>query len=150
MKVTMLLADYAVVADGKLTVVGGGWSITGPEPQPFGIAILVHVPWDQANRRHVMRLELLDSDGNPVLGREDGDPDSEPRPIVFLDELSFEVGRPPGLKPGTPLEFMIAMNSAPLGLEPGGRYEWRLSIDGAMRDEWRLGFSVREVEAELA
>ena len=52
-KVTMLLADFAQVADGKLTVVGGGWSLTGPEPTPFGIAILVHVPWDQANRRHI-------------------------------------------------------------------------------------------------
>src|SRR4029077_19300015 len=36
-KVTMLLADFAQVADGKLTVVGGGWSLTGPEPTPFGI-----------------------------------------------------------------------------------------------------------------
>ena len=66
MKVTMLLADYAQVADGKLTVVGGGWSLTGPEPSPFGIAILVHVPWDQANRRHTLRLELVDADGVPV------------------------------------------------------------------------------------
>lgn len=149
MKVTMLLADYAVVADGKLTVVGGGWSLTGPAPQPFGIAILVHVPWDQANRRHTMRLELLDADGSPVLGHQDGDVEGEPQPIVFLDELGFEVGRPPGLKPGTPLEFMIAMNSAPLALEPGGRYEWRLSIDGEMRDDWRLGFSVRELDDDL-
>ena len=31
----MLLADYAVVSDGKLTIVGGGWSQTGPEPAAF-------------------------------------------------------------------------------------------------------------------
>jgi hypothetical protein len=147
MKVTMLLADYAVVADGKLTVVGGGWSITGPPPEPFGIAILVHVPWDQANQRHTMRLELLDSDGNAVLSEDSDGEDGEP--VVFLDDLGFEVGRPPGIKPGTPLEFMIAVNSAPLPLEPGGRYEWRLSIDGASKDEWRLGFSVREPTDEL-
>jgi len=41
MRVTMLLADFAQVSDGKLTVVGGGWSLTGPEPVPFGIAILI-------------------------------------------------------------------------------------------------------------
>ena len=53
-------ADAAASSDGKLTVVGGGWSLTGPDPVPFGIAILIRVPWDPANQRHVMRLELLD------------------------------------------------------------------------------------------
>jgi hypothetical protein len=140
-KVTMLLADYAQVADGKLTVVGGGWSITGPDPVPFGIAILVHVPWDQANRRHLLRLELLDTDGKPVvIDTEDGDE----TPIVFFDDIEFEVGRPAGIKPGTPLELPLSINSGPLPLDPGGRYEWRLSIDGETDDDWRLPFSVRE------
>jgi Family of unknown function (DUF6941) len=139
MKVTMLLADYANVADGKLTVVGGGWSLTGPDPVPFGIAILVHVPWDQANQRHVLRLELLDADGAPVLVEtDDGD-----EPVVFFDDVEFEVGRPAGLKPGTALEFPLAVNSAPLPLEPGQRYEWRLSLDGETDDDWRLPFTVR-------
>jgi hypothetical protein len=137
----MLLADYAQVADGKLTVVGGGWSLTGPEPAPFGIAILVHVPWDQANRRHLLRLELLDADGQPVLVPSDAD--EEPTPIVFFDDIEFEVGRPAGLKPGTPLELPLAINSGPLPLEPGKRYEWLLSIDGGTDDDWRLGFGVR-------
>ncbi len=139
MKVTMLLADYANVADGKLTVVGGGWSLTGPEPVPFGIAILVHVPWDQANRRHVLRLELLDADGNPVVvGTEDGE-----ESVVFFDDVEFEVGRPAGLKPGTALDFPLAVNSGPLPLEPGHRYEWRLAVDGETDDDWRLPFTVR-------
>jgi hypothetical protein len=140
-KVTMLLADFAQVADGKLTVVGGGWSLTGPEPTPFGIAILVHEPWDQANRRHTLRLELIDADGQAVTTPA-GD-DGEERPIVFLDDIEFEVGRPAGIKPGTPLELPLAVNSGPLALEPGGRYEWRLSIDGEGDDDWRLAFSVR-------
>jgi hypothetical protein len=144
MKVTMLLADFAQVSDGKLTVVGGGWSITGPEPVPFGIGILVHVPWDLANTRHTLRLELLDADGGPVeVAVEDSD---EEQPVVFFDDVPFEVGRPPGIKPGTPLEFVVAVNSGPLPLEPGARYEWRLSIDGRQQDDWRLPFSVRETE----
>lgn len=139
MKVTMLLADYANVADGKLTVVGGGWSLTGPEPVPFGIAILVHVPWDQANRRHVLRLELLDADGEPVVVEtEEGE-----EPVVFFDDVEFEVGRPAGIKPGTALDFPLAVNSGPLALEPGLRYEWRLSVDGQTDDDWRLPFTVR-------
>ena len=33
MKVTMLLADSAQAIEGKLYILGGGWSITGPDPQ---------------------------------------------------------------------------------------------------------------------
>ena len=66
--------------------------------ETFGIAILIRVPWDQANQRHVMRLELLDADGIAVeIDAETGD-GSEP--IVFFDDVPFEVGRPAGLKPG--------------------------------------------------
>jgi hypothetical protein len=144
-KTTLLLADFAQVAEGKLTVVGGGWSVTGPEPTPFAIAILVQVPWDQANVRHTLRLELLDADGNAVTIETD---EGEEEPILFFDDLVFEVGRPPGLKPGTPLDFPLAVNSGPLPLEPGGRYEWRLSIDGRSDEDWRLPFTTRD-EDEL-
>jgi hypothetical protein len=138
----LLLADYAQVAEGKLTIVGGGWSMTGPEPAPFGIAVLVHVPWDQANTVHTMRLELLDADGGAVtMTTEEGE-----EPIVFLDDTPFEVGRPAGIKPGTPLDFPLALNSSPIPLAPG-RYEWRLSIDGRTEEDWRLAFTVRDGEA---
>jgi len=133
----MLLADYAVVTDGKLTIVGGGWSQAGPEPSPFGIGLLIQVPWDQSNTVHAFTLELLDADGAAVTleGVED-----DPQPISFGGE--FEVGRPPGLKPGTPLDFPVAMNSTPLPLPPG-RYEWRLTIDGRSQQDWTLPFTVR-------
>src|SRR5437870_630823 len=66
MKVTMLLADSVQAVGGKLYILGGGWSITGP-PTPSGIAILIEVPWDQTNRKHPWKPELLDSDGEPVM-----------------------------------------------------------------------------------
>ena len=40
----------------------------------------------------------------------------------------------------------LAVNSGPLALEPGGRYEWRLTIDGEGDEDWRLAFSVRVEE----
>ena len=140
MKATLLLADFAQVADGKLTVVGGAGP--GPEPTPFAIAILVQVPWDQANVRHTLRLELLDADGNPVTMETD---DDDEEPILFFDDLVFEVGRPPGLKPGTPLDFPVAVNSGPAAA--GERYEWRLSIDGRSDEDWRLPFTTRDDDA---
>jgi len=139
----MLLADYAVVSDGKLTIVGGGWSQTGPQPAAFGIGLLIQVPWDLANTPHAFTVELLDTDGGPVILDLAEEEDSQP--VAFGGE--FEVGRPPGLKPGTPLDFPVAMNSTPLPLEPG-RYEWRLTIDGQSREDWTLPFSVRAEELE--
>ena len=136
----MLLADYVVVSDGKLTIVGGGWSQTGPEPAPFGIGLLIQVPWDQANTPHVFKVELLDADGAPVSFDEDDTENEDDQSVEFGGE--FEVGRPPGLKPGTPLDFPVAVNSAPLPLEPG-RYEWRLTIDEQSRQDWTLPFTVR-------
>jgi hypothetical protein len=140
-KATMLLADYAVVSDGKLTIVGGGWSQTGPEPSAFGIGLLIQVPWDLANTVHSFSVELLDADGGAVAFEADENGDN---PVAFGGE--FEVGRPPGLKPGTPLDFPVAVNSTPLPLEPG-RYEWRLTIDGESRADWTLPFTVRAEES---
>lgn len=137
----MFLADYAVVSDGKLTIVGGGWSQTGPEPASFGIGLLIQVPWDQSNTVHSFSVELLDSDGVAVVLET---PEDEEQAVAFGGE--FEVGRPPGLKPGTPLDFPVAMNSTPLPLE-AGRYEWRLTIDGEGRQDWTLPFTVRSEEA---
>ncbi|HSK16723.1 MAG TPA: hypothetical protein VK915_11215 [Gaiellaceae bacterium] len=138
MKVTMLLADYAKVSDGKLDVLGGGWSVIGPQVGPAAIALYIQVPWDKANTRHRLRLELLDSDGHPVLS--DSTEGEQP---VGLIQGEFEVGRPPGLKPGTPIDVPVAIALPPLDVPPGGRYEWRLSIDDETRQEWTLPFSTR-------
>lgn len=138
-KVTMLLADYAAAADGKLTVVGGGWNVTGPYPAPFAIAMLFEVPWHLTNTEQTFRLELIDLDGNSVVpvGGED--------PVII--EGQFEVGRPPGVRAGTSFPFPVPLNHPPLALAPGGEYEWRLTVNGRAHEDWRLAFSTRP-EAE--
>lgn len=139
-----MLADHAQAVGGKLYISGGGWSVTGPEPMPFAIAIDVKVPWHAIDVEHELRLELIDADGQPV---EAETPDG-PRPIVF--EAAFQVSPSPGVKPGTPIDFPFAINVPPEpAITPGGRFEWRLSIDGETREDWHLAFSTRpSVEAE--
>jgi hypothetical protein len=137
MKVTMLLADAAQTVDGKLYILGGGWSITGPLPAPSAVALKVEVPWDQANQRHSFELSLVDGDGNPVVA-----PTTQgEQPIQVGGE--FEVGRPAGLLPGTPIDVTMAFNLGPLPLPPGGRFTWRLTIDKASDPEWYVAFSTR-------
>ena len=136
MKVNLLLADFAQVVQGKLYIMGGGWSVTGPQPQPSAVALKIEVPWTQTNRRHEFKMELLDADGRPVLLP---GPEGE-KPVVMGGQ--FEVGRPPGVPPGTPLDMPLALTMAPLPLM-AGRYVWKLSINNATKDEWEAAFTVR-------
>jgi len=137
MKVTMLLADAAQAVGGKLYVLGGGWSIASPGPTPMAIAIKIDVPWDQANQRHNLQLALFDEDGREAMVSTD----TGEQAVEFSAE--FEVGRPAGLRPGTPLDVPLAISIGPLPLRPNSGYVWRLTIDGQTRDEWRLPFSTR-------
>ena len=133
----MLLADAAQAVDNKLYVLGGGWSVTGPAPTPSALALYIKVPWDQANVKHRLELELIDADGRAVTGI---GPEGE-QPIAVASE--FEVGRPAGLTPGTPIDVALAINIGPLPLAPGARYEWRLQVDGESREGWYCAFSTR-------
>ncbi len=131
--VTLMLADSAQVADGKLFILGGGLSEIGPGPQPSAIAMLIEVPWDRANINHDWKFELLDEDGTPVL--------FDDQPVIVGGQ--FEAGRPAGLAPGTSMTVPMAINFTALPIDAGTRYEWRLSINETGEPEWSLPFRVR-------
>lgn len=140
MKITLLLADFARVANGKLDVIGGGWS-TMNSLGPFGffVAALFQIPWDQTNQKHLFRLELLDADGRGVET-----PDGE----TIRAEGEFEAGRPAGLHPGTPVDAPLVVPFGPLVLEEG-RYEIRLTIDDVTKEDWFVAFTVRNAPVPL-
>lgn len=139
MKVTMMLADAAQAIQGKLYILGGGWSITGPQPNPSALAIKIEVPWSETNKRHHLKIELVDSDHNPIMAPT---PTGEESPFIIT--CDFEVGRPPGLIPGTPIDIPLAFNLGPIPLALGKRYLWLLTIDENRHDDWQVGFSTRE------
>jgi hypothetical protein len=139
MNTTMMLADFAQVVSGKLYIMGGGWSITGPQPSPCAIAIKVEVPWTQTNQDHEFRLELLEDGHLPV---------TVPTPTgdsPLLINGKFQVGRPAGLAPGTPLDVPLAVNLPPIPLKPGNRYIWKLIINN--EETGRVAFSTRSETA---
>lgn len=131
-EVTMLMADAAQVADGKLFVLGGGLQLLPARPQPVAIALLLKVPWDRANLPHEWKLELLDEDGMPVFAND--------RPVLVAGQ--FEAGRPAGWPPGTPLQVPLAINFSAVPVRPGGAYTWRLAVDDTSEPSWRVGFRV--------
>lgn len=144
-KVTMVLADYAVVAEDKLTVVGGGWTITGAQTAPFGIGVIIEVPWNQTNQDHQFRFALTDIDGNAV------EVDTPEGTQIVQFEGGFQVGRPPGVRPGSAIPIKFAINSGPISLSAGCHYVWQLAIDGQEHEDWRLAFSTRsEAQSQAA
>lgn len=138
MKITMMLADHAQVADSKLYIMGGGWTVAG-SGVPSAIAIIISVPWDEANVRHTAHLKLVDSDGGAFTVPT---PNGEQ---PFSVSMGFEAGRPPGTKKGSDLPVLLAVNFPPLPLNPSTRYEWQLLIDDEKQPSGVLPFSTREM-----
>lgn len=118
----MVLCDAVQAAEGKLWILGGGWTRTPANtPAPQGLGVIIHVPFDMANKTLGLEVALLDADGQPVLR---GDPAG---PVGSAGQ--FEVGRPAGIKPGETLNFPIAFRFNGMFHEPGG-YVWECRVDG--------------------
>ena len=135
MKVTMMLADHAAVAEGKLWIAGGGWSTLWCPSVPTWIAILLAVPWDRTNTPLNLDLQLVDEDGAAVsIMTVEG-------PAEMTFRVQLEVGRPAGVALGTDIEVPVALPVPSLDL-PEGRYTWIGTIDGEAGEDRRLTFSV--------
>ena len=121
MKATLLIADYADLAGGKLGVIGGGitW-FYAHSAVPLSVAVLIDAEAKDADKEHPIRLRIVNLAGEPVgFTGDDGKPyryeieDTvtwPTRPAVD-DDLDFIwVGRWFGinLDPGMHrLEFMV-------------------------------------------
>ena len=139
--VTMLLCDSAQVADGKLYILGGGWSVTGPMPVPSAVAIKLEVDWHELSR---------DAPLGAVLGgrrrRRGHDRDARGRP-ARRDARRLR-GRParrasPRAHPST---SPWPSTSAPCPLAPASRYTWRFVVDGESLPGATVSFATRPAE----
>src|SRR5215211_4949231 len=103
---TMLLCDYAQAVGGKLYVIGGGWSIlTKVQPRAnMSLAVKLNVPWSRTNERIHIEALLVTDQGEEV-GQE-GDQGEQP----VKAEGDLEVGRPAGLRHGTPIDAVFVLN----------------------------------------
>lgn len=118
----IILCD-AAVADpgGKVHMLGAGWSRMPSPTTPHAVVLLMKVPWDRANEQLPLTLELRDSDGRPV------ELQAAAGTARLGLQTAIEVGRPPGVVPGSSLDASMAFNVPALPL-PAGRYEWHLEF----------------------
>jgi hypothetical protein len=118
-RATVLLCDWAEEINGKLYIMGGGWTVlTVSEPQAtMALAVKLFVPWNRANERIRISAFLLTEDDTPVVQGEAETP-------VRIDG-EFEVGRPAGIPPGTDIDAAFALRFQGLELSHGA-YKWVL------------------------
>ena len=117
------LCDAAQVYDGKLSMLGAGWTLTGPGPATFALGIIVELEPSDIHREHRFTLALRDADGHPV-----DDPNG--------NAINIEGILPPVvLGPEHPDHAMVmaplALNFGGLPLAPGSRFQWVLTLDNA-------------------
>jgi len=144
MKVDLLLADAATVADGKLNALGIGWDWIVPGA-PFSVCGVVHIPWDQGREAHTLSLELLDGDGAPfVLPGQ-----TEAFTATFKQDRPIRETINPAVKPGSSLTWPFVANFGGFPLAPETLYEWRASIDGHHEEHWTLPFRTFAVPPQL-
>jgi hypothetical protein len=112
--------------------------VTGPAPQSYFIGLLIEMPWNSAGIRHTVKLELIDSDGSPVVVTT---AEGDQAPV----QIAGQFGMTPSLeiKRGTPLVMPAAILVPPFDIPADGRYEWRLEVNGETDEDWRIGFSTR-------
>ena len=132
----MLLADRAQLIDGKLHVVGGGWTVMGPGPTAVALALTIEVPWHGGESVHEWRISLLDEDGRDVPCSEHGTHPIERAGSFRLQPLDDQAA-------GSSTSTVLAVPFGTLELAPGRGYVWRFELDGQSSPSWRLSFRCR-------
>jgi hypothetical protein len=118
----VLLADWAEAINGKLYIQGGGWSRVSHEaPVNCAVAVRFLVGWEETNKQHKITIRLVNADNQTVKVNE----------TPILAETVLEVGRPPGVQPGSDLDaaFALKLTGLPLG---EGRYQFLVETSDAL------------------
>lgn len=103
---------------------GAGWS-QFPENTPTNmyLAIKFLIPWSWANDVLTIRASLVGEDSQEPV-------DAGKGPVVAEGQL--EMGRPPGLRRGTPLDAALVLRFLGTTL-PQGSYAWKIELKGVER-----------------
>lgn len=140
--VAMILASVAQVQEGRLVVVGGGWSVRDPEPAgTAAIGVMLYLPREMLGKTVSTRLALEDAASEEVAVvplNEDGEPMGDPAGIEIHGDITPAGLKDPALT--TPLVVPLTATLPPFRLPPGQEFRWQLYLDGETRPEWALAF----------
>ncbi len=121
----IILCDFAQVSpDGKLTLVGAGWSFINPGPTSFGVGIMLELDPNVVMNPHRFELTLRDADGRPL-----NDPAGNP---IKITGLAPPQPAPPGHPAGMAVKRQHGFNFAGLVLPAAGRFQVVLTVDDSL------------------
>lgn len=121
---TVLLCDAAESVNGKLYILGAGWSqMLADSPTNMSLAVKLLIPWNRANETLTLRASLVDEDSDEPVDLGGG---------PLMAEGNLEMGRPAGLRRGTPLDASFVLNFPGVSLSQGG-YVWKVEVGGIER-----------------
>lgn len=133
-----ILANHVEAINGLLYISGGGWSshyrIITPGSTPpishMGLGISIAIPWNAANRDHLLHLRLEDEDTATT---------------ILQTDVYITIGQPPHLPPGTEQHIAIAIPMEIVFPHQGG-YRFLAALDDtAMQPIW--SFRVHDIAA---
>lgn len=134
----LTVANHAEAINGLLYLSGAGWtdlrrSVQPGAPPPIthiGIGIAILVAWNETNQRHRVGVRIENADGQVLLAMQ-GD---------------IEMGRPPGVAPGSDLRGVMAI-SGEVQFPAEGVYRIVADVGGNMRS---VTFRVHNLSAMAA
>lgn len=126
----VILGDFAQAEQGKLHIVGGGWTLHNAMQYPsvvsFGLGIGILVPWAETNRKHDFKFEIRNE--GVELANGGGE---------------FEVGRQPGTPAGMTQRVVVGL-SGQVQIPQPGTYEIKVTSGGDQKSVVFEALSVRK------
>lgn len=113
MQATLILADYADLANGKLGLLGGGitW-FYAQSAIPLSVAVMVDAEHKDADTKHALRLRIVNQAGEPVgYTGEDGK--------AYRYEIADEVSWPSLADVAHDLDYIWVGRWFGINLDPG-------------------------------
>jgi hypothetical protein len=133
---SLFLANHVESVNGLLYISGGGWTthtrvvpIGGSPPlSHLGIALIIAIPWHRTNQTHTPIIEIRDEDAQ----------------VIANITAHLNVGRPPGMRPGT-IQYANVGLPVDIVFPRPGAYEITANIQGVEDSERRWTFLVQDV-----
>lgn len=130
--VSVTLAEFLRVSEGKVDSLGTGWHTIGPEPRPFGVLATLQFELTDAPQEREFSLELVDSQGQPcgLAGNDE--------PFALFNTLALPSRQEHGRDV---LDTTMPMMLPPVELRAGD-HEFVVKIDGETRFGWSVALHV--------